>query len=275
MIAQNQFVKLNESAITAELGAELRLLAQVHLHEAIDSTNSFLLQKSRGCAVEICATEIQTRGRGRRGNAWHTPVRGVTFSLKLTLPVRLSEIGGGSLVCGVSLCEALHDFGVSKAAVKWPNDILVGHAKLAGVLVEVAAHSECDTTLVVGIGVNYVAGKERDSIDREIVDLNQLCGGSPPDRSRLIGAICNRIYADLTTSLPLDPTFVERWNKYDVLAGQRVTVVQRTAGNGGESCSGQGAGIDQYGHLLLETADRTRSFSSAEVTIEKPATAAE
>jgi BirA family biotin operon repressor/biotin-[acetyl-CoA-carboxylase] ligase len=270
MTDTNQFADLCEPLIVAQLSAELRSLTVVHLHESIDSTNSFLLQSDHGAGVEICAAEIQTRGRGRRGHAWHTPVRGVTFSLKLTVPVPLAEISGASLVCGVSLCEVLHSFGVSTATVKWPNDILAGHAKLAGILVEVAGHSQGDTTLVVGIGVNYVAGDERISIEREIVDLNQLCNGSPPERSKLIGAICSRVYTDLMTSLPLNTSFVGKWNHYDALAGQEVTVVQQAAQHEFVSHTGTGLGIDGKGLLQLETVDGIRSFSSAEVTIKKP-----
>jgi len=216
----------------AQLSAELRSLTVVHLHESIDSTNSFLLQSDHGAGVEICAAEIQTRGRGRRGHAWHTPVRGVTFSLKLTVPVPLAEISGASLVCGVSLCEVLHSFGVFTATVKWPNDILAGHAKLAGILVEVAGHSQ--------------------------------------GRSKLIGAICSRVYTDLMTSLPLNTSFVGKWNHYDALAGQEVTVVQQAAQHEFVSHTGTGLGIDGKGLLQLETVDGIRSFSSAEVTIKKP-----
>lgn len=273
MTDSNPFADLSESLIKAELSADLRSSVQVHLYDSIDSTNSFLLQREHRGGAEICAAEIQTQGRGRRGHAWHTPVRGVTFSLKLTVPVRLAEIGGASLVCGVSLCEALHSFGVSKAAVKWPNDILAGHAKLAGILVEVAAHSQTDTTLVVGIGVNYVAGDERNAIDREIVDLNQLCDGAPPERSRLIGAICNRVYGDLIASMPLSASFINKWNNYDALAGQKVTVARQAGQDSVISHSGLGSGIDQNGHLQLKTIDGIRSFSSAEVTIEKPGVA--
>ena len=259
---------LSASGIRSQLGDSLAA-SVLHLHASLESTNTYLLQSVDGAAVEICATELQTRGRGRRGKVWSTPKNSVTFSMKLTVPVPLSQIGGASLVCGVALCDTFHRLGVSQAAVKWPNDILVGGAKLAGILVEIATHNASSTTLVVGIGINYRAGPETEKIDREIIDLHQLFAGDPPDRSQLIGTICNRIHADLASALPLAATFVENWRSYDALAGQSV-VVQRSVSCGNtDSVAGNVEGIDKRGYLVVETNNGTRFFSSAEVSIQK------
>ncbi len=260
---------LSARVIRSELGDAMST-AKLHLHTSIESTNTYLLQSSEKSVVEICAAEVQTQGRGRRGKEWFTPMHGVTFSMKLTVPVPLMQIGGGSLVCGVALCDTFHKIGVARAAVKWPNDILVGDAKLAGILVEIAAHSEYSTTLVVGIGINYRAGPEQQKIDRQIIDLHRLYEGNPPDRSQLIGKICKRVHADLSEALPLMPSFIDNWSKYDALAGQSVTVVQGSPGSASaDSVTGCAAGIDERGYLLVETDQGPRSFSSAEVTIKK------
>ena len=258
---------LSASGIRGQLGESLSA-AVVSLHTTIESTNTFLLQSGDDTAVQICATELQTQGRGRRGKVWSTPQNSVTFSMKLPVSVPLSQIGGGSLVCGVAVCDTFHKLGIPRAAVKWPNDILVGDAKLAGILVEIAAHSETSSTLVIGVGINYRAGPEKLKIDREIVDLYQLFDGDPPDRSQLIGVICNRIYADLSAALPLKATFVENWRKYDALAGQSV-VVQVGGNSNVHSVAGKVAGIDKRGYLVVETESGTRYFSSAEVSIQK------
>jgi len=254
------------STIRSELGASLSD-SQLHLYASLDSTNTFLLSRSDTAGVDICAAEAQTQGRGRRGRVWRSPNCGVTFSMRLTVPVPLSQIGGGSLVCGVTLCEILRELGVTRAAVKWPNDILIGSAKLAGILVEIAAHSNRSTTLVVGIGINYQAGVERQGIDREIIDLHQLFDGDPPDRSRLIGRVCKGLYSDLPANLPLQAAFIENWQNYDALAGQ--TVIVKQSGANLDSVSGLATGIDKRGYLIVETDSGTRFFSSAEVTLQR------
>lgn len=246
-------------------------LAGVHVHvfDELESTNTWLLQRENKDALEICVTELQTKGRGRRGHVWQTPSRGITFSIKLTLPVPLTKIVGASLVCGVAVCETLHELGLSAAAVKWPNDILVGDAKLAGILVEVAAHTETTTTLVVGIGINYRSGAEAQSIDRAIIDLDRLFDGNPPERSSLIGRLCRHVYVSLMEALPLSAAFVKYWHRFDALAQKQVTVLSGVAqATNSESITGRAAGIDEQGHLMLETASGTRFFSSAEVTIQ-------
>ena len=242
---------------------------RVHVFDELESTNTWLLQREHKDAFEICVTELQTKGRGRRGHVWQTPARGITFSIKLTLPVPLTKIVGASLVCGVAVCETLHELGLSDVAVKWPNDILVGDAKLAGILVEVAGHTETTTTLVIGIGINYRSGAEAQLIDRTIIDLDRLFDGSPPERSRLIGRLCRQVFVSLSDALPLSATFVENWHRYDALSQKQVTVLSGVAHtDNSESITGLAAGIDEQGHLMLETASGTRFFSSAEVTIQ-------
>ena len=126
----------------------------------------------------------------------------------------------------------------------------------------------CIRDSVVGIGINYRAGPETQKIDREIIDLHQLFSGDPPDRSQLIGIICRRIHADLTSALPLAATFVENWRNYDALARQSV-VVQRSVSSGNtDSVAGIVEGIDKRGYLVVETDSGTRFFSSAEVSIQ-------
>jgi len=257
---------LSESAIRKELDDRVSGSADLHLHLSLPSTNSFLLRSTAKQAFEICATEQQTGGRGRRGKAWHTPERGVTFSMKMTVPLPLAQIGGASLVTGVAVCEMFRSFGIPQAAVKWPNDILVSRAKLAGILVEIAAHSERTTTLVVGIGVNYRTGPEKDSIDRETIDLQEALQGDLPDRSTLIGKICNRVFKDLTERLPLQRSFLANWSQYDALAGQMVRVFPG-AGSASDAVAGRVSGIDSRGYLALETDRGMRFFASAEVSI--------
>jgi BirA family biotin operon repressor/biotin-[acetyl-CoA-carboxylase] ligase len=94
----------------------------------------------------VAACEEQTAGRGRRGRVWTSPHGlGVLFSVSLrpaTPPDRLAPF---SVVAAEAVCAALDE----RAAVRWPNDVMVDGRKLAGVLAEVR-----DGQMVVGIGVN-------------------------------------------------------------------------------------------------------------------------
>lgn len=263
---------LSERDILDELSEPLRAAATVHTHTTIESTNSCLMASSEPCQLVICAAESQTAGRGRRGKNWVTPAAGVTFSMRLTLPVAVSRISGGSLVVGVAVCEALRSLGVAQATVKWPNDILVGNAKLAGILVEIAAHTKVSTSVVIGIGLNYRTGHERHQLERAVIDLDTLFEGDLPDRSKLIGNICGRVYTSINAGLPLSADFVSRWKDYDALVNREVDVI---VGRENETISGRVAGIDKVGRLALQTDDGIQYFSSAEISIKGLSSTAE
>src|SRR5918911_3234723 len=99
------------------------------------STNELLL--AEGCADVLLAAEEQTAGRGRRGRRWRSaPGKGVTFSMAKLVQRPLRELGGLSLAAGVGVARALRALGAAEVGLKWPNDLVVGDAKLGGILVQ-------------------------------------------------------------------------------------------------------------------------------------------
>src|SRR5688572_28899100 len=122
---------------------------EVRVVERCGSTNDLVFEANRAKPVLIAAEE-QTAGRGRRGRRWHSaPGAGATFSLgcRINRPVR--ELAALSLVAGVATARALRAVGVN-ARLKWPNDLVVGGAKLGGILVETRSSGYA----VIGIGIN-------------------------------------------------------------------------------------------------------------------------
>jgi BirA family biotin operon repressor/biotin-[acetyl-CoA-carboxylase] ligase len=117
------------------------------------STNADLLARAAGGAPEglVLAAEEQRAGRGRMGRAWVAPPRAaLTFSLLVrprTVPP--ARRGWLPLLAGVAVASAVHAVASVDARLKWPNDVLVGPAKLGGILAEAAGDA-----VVVGIGLN-------------------------------------------------------------------------------------------------------------------------
>src|SRR5918995_7269139 len=106
---------------------------EVRVVERCASTNDLAMRSS---VPVLIAAEEQTAGRGRRGRRWHSaPGAGVTFSLGRRIRRPPGELAALSLVAGVAAARALHALGVRPAALKWPNDLVVGGAKLGGILV--------------------------------------------------------------------------------------------------------------------------------------------
>jgi BirA family biotin operon repressor/biotin-[acetyl-CoA-carboxylase] ligase len=120
----------------------------------VASTNSFVANEAEAMVPFAGVFSWnQTQGRGRAGRRWES-LPGETLAVSLRLPNARpnAQISWLPLLAGYVLCSLLRSRGLHRAGVKWPNDILVGEAKLAGILAE-----KHPTFCVVGIGVNVGA----------------------------------------------------------------------------------------------------------------------
>jgi BirA family biotin operon repressor/biotin-[acetyl-CoA-carboxylase] ligase len=123
------------------------------------STNEELLAAARAGAAEgaVLAAEHQTRGRGRLGRTWTTaPGTALIFSVLLR-PDGVAPAARGwlPLLAGVAVARAVTSATGVQVSLKWPNDVLAGEAKLAGILAEQAG-----SAVVVGTGINVGAGRD-------------------------------------------------------------------------------------------------------------------
>jgi len=250
-------------AIRAQL-RELTVLQQT------DSTNSALarLPVEQRHAHALLA-EQQTAGRGRRQRAWHSPAGGnIYLSLGWRFATQTAALSTLPLVAALCLCRALDRTGLQGHGIKWPNDVLIDGAKLAGILVETQAVGSGPVLAVIGIGLNVrmpFSGSAHTTaiIDRPWTDLaSQL-----PSERRSISR--NEIVALLLEELlpGLErfeaegfAGFHDEWRQRDLLAGRRL----RLEGNGGfrygravavEDDGGLRVDIDDYGPQVLYAAD--------------------
>lgn len=167
---------MSATDIAARVGWTLEMV------ESTGSTNADLLARS-GHGVVLVARE-QTAGRGRLDRQWvSAPGDGLTFSVRLQVPSVVSAWGWVPLMAGLATADALRATGARGIAVKWPNDVVGGPGKLAGIL----AQRDGDA-VVIGIGVNLAFAGERP--DPNSVSVAEL-GGSPDADAVLAGVIEN------------------------------------------------------------------------------------
>lgn len=140
------------------LGAERHHLA------TCSSTNDEALARARAGAPHgtVVIADEQTAGRGRAGRRWHSPP-GANLYLSIVLRAArpAGELPSVTLAAGVGVCDAIRAASVTRARIKWPNDVLVGDRKLAGVLTEMVTRGGHPDAVVVGIGVD-VDGRRAD-----------------------------------------------------------------------------------------------------------------
>ena len=246
---------LDADRIAAALPDALReRLGAITVHWQVDSTNSDLLRSlaDGGPPIEACFAERQSRGRGRQGRTWHMPLAGgIALSVRWRFETGMSSLAGLSLAVGVALADALAAAGVRGAAVKWPNDIVVGERKLAGILIELAGDALGPCHAVVGVGINLrLDDRARAAIGQPCVDVATLAGTSMPSRNALAADVLARI-GDALACFAVDgfSAFAARYAALDALHGRAVRVLAAR----GERV-GIAAGIDSSGRLRVEEA---------------------
>jgi BirA family biotin operon repressor/biotin-[acetyl-CoA-carboxylase] ligase len=229
-----------------------------------NSTNAFMLNHASELeSGDICVAEYQSAGRGRRGRQWLSPYGHHMYaSLFWRLNLDISNASGLSLVVGCSIVKTLQELGVEGLGVKWPNDIYLEHKKLAGILIELSHHSDRQTELVIGFGINMSMSVEQgELIDQPWSDLSAM--DNMPDKTMLVVKIHQQLKRDLVLfeQQGLD-AFLQRWNDNDLFINREVTLLMAP-----NAVTGICRGIDKQGAILLENDQGTNAFVGGEISL--------
>jgi BirA family biotin operon repressor/biotin-[acetyl-CoA-carboxylase] ligase len=169
---------------------------RIRRFERIDSTNRIALDEARRGESEglVVVADEQYAGRGRRGRSWTAP-SGSSLLVSVLLRPRLGPDRAQllTMAASVSLAGAVREAAGFDPEIKWPNDLVVGNRKLAGLLAEadVSAAGSLDA-LVVGAGCNV----QWVSIPPELEGIATACNlqaGRPVDRGRVLTAYLDRL----------------------------------------------------------------------------------
>jgi BirA family biotin operon repressor/biotin-[acetyl-CoA-carboxylase] ligase len=150
---------------------------------------AFLLADQGARHGFVVVAEKQTRGRGRHGREWISPKGGIWMTAILRPPPSFTPLDGLPLVGALAVCLALSEKCDIKSKVRWPNDIVLNHLKLAGILVEarIAGNAPAFVLLGLGLNANFHAGLIRHWTENATTVLDIL--GSSVDRAGLISSI--------------------------------------------------------------------------------------
>ena len=224
----------------------------VEIHDTIGSTNDRALDLAAAGEPEgvIVLAEEQTSGRGRRERTWASQSRvGIYVSIILRPDVAATRAPLFTFTAAVAVAEALREACHVQAGIKWPNDVVVGRRKIAGILAESRGSDPRIREMVMGIGVNVnqTADDFGPLADRatsvrveagEVVDRVPILAAILEGFERRYGAVLRGQSADL----------LREWEALSALPrGRRVTVDGPTG-----RCEGTVAGVDEEGALLLD-----------------------
>jgi BirA family transcriptional regulator, biotin operon repressor / biotin---[acetyl-CoA-carboxylase] ligase len=242
----------------------------LELRRVVDSSNAVLLGGLRAGAMRhgaVVFAEQQTRGRGRRGRQWVSPFgRNLYCSFAWRFDAGVAALGGLSLVIGMGALRALARVGVPGVMLKWPNDLVVGGAKLGGILIEIDGEFSGPVTAVVGVGINVsMPADAAAAIGQAWTDLATVCGRHV-GRNELASALLDACFGILGEFAEHGfGHFLAEWARVDALAGEQVSV---SAGEG-SALQGRANGIDADGALRLLTEQGELRLSGGEISVRR------
>jgi len=238
---------VNEKSVALEGAGRLAFAAfQLHSVASTTSTQDVVRSAARAGAAPgfCCLAASQSAGRGRQDRRWLAPPgSGLLFSILARM--HHDRISGVPIAAGLATRAAIVSIADCDARVKWPNDILVGHRKLAGIICEVepAAPGE-GTAVVIGAGVNLTVPSFPPGVAG--ISLREVMA-SPPSARRLLAALlpelASRLDALETTGMaPLR----DEWMLHAYGIGATVTATSAAG-----VVTGVAEGIDDDGALLI------------------------
>lgn len=229
--------------------------------ESVDSTNNYavnLLKETKPASGTTILTRRQTAGRGQRGNTWEVdPDLNLTFSVIVYPEIPVTQVHQLSFMVALALTKSLSKF-VPSILIKWPNDILAGSKKLAGVLIENQFRGNQVASSVIGIGVNVNQFLFSDSLNA--CSLKSIAG---VDFN--LEAVFQEIYIqlDFYLNLLMEQNFALLSKSYhDTLFGKDE---ERKFIDANGEFSGVIQGVDDTGLLKIKCEGGIRKFDLKEI----------
>lgn len=261
---------LHADDLLARLPAKRVVGRDIQVFQETTSTNDVIEKFARDGVKEgvVVFAESQTKGRGRLGRKWISPVgKGLWFSVLLRPKLRPQEATQLTVVAATALARAIRSQTQLAPEIKWPNDILLRGRKVAGILTELSAEVDRVNHVILGIGldVNQVAEDFPPDV-RKIATSLKIETDAVVDRAALAAAILRELDRDYARVC--DGGFAEladEWESRCTTLGRNVSVHI-----GDRQVRGRAEALDDDGALLVRTEHgRIERIIGGDVSVEK------
>ncbi len=209
-------------------------LARLEYHERVGSTmdEAHRLAQAEAAAGTLVLADAQDGGRGRGGRSWASePDAGIWMTL-IERPRDSHALDVLALRVGLALSDALEPFCAGRITLKWPNDLLVGAGKLAGILIEARWRESLPEWVAIGVGINRRVPASFPGAATVHADI---------PRDELLRATLPAMRRAAAQGGRLTPDECARWADRDMAYGREIT----------EPRAGRAVGIDASGALLI------------------------
>ncbi|HVU28693.1 MAG TPA: biotin--[acetyl-CoA-carboxylase] ligase [Verrucomicrobiae bacterium] len=256
--------------LLARLGKTKIIGRDIRVFEQTTSTNDVIEKLARDGVREgvVVFAESQTKGRGRLGRKWISPARkGLWFSILLRPNLRPQETTQLTVASAIALRRAILAETNLRAEIKWPNDILIGGKKVAGILTELSAELDKVRCVILGIGIDVNLDAHEFPADlKKIATSLKVESGEKISRAELATAILRELDFDYSQICAGKfSEIADEWEAHCATIGKNVTVHI-----GDRKIRGRAESLGDDGALLLRTEHgRLERIIGGDVTLEK------
>ena len=237
----------------------------VHFARETDSTNLWIKRLAKEGASEgtLALAEFQSAGRGRLGRSWEVP-EGTSLMMSILLRPKFEPQYAPTLtlVMGMAVAKAVKNLGFD-VSIKWPNDVVVSHKKICGILTEMGVRDGKIDYAVIGVGINVNIREFPEEMADKATSL-YLESGREFDRSQIPGLVMEafeKYYEKFAATCDLSG-LKEEYESILANYNQPVRVLAK------EPYEGVARGITDGGELLVEKTDGTIvAVSAGEVSV--------
>ena len=237
----------------------------VHFARETDSTNLWIKRLAKEGAPEgtLALAEFQSAGRGRLGRSWEVP-EGTSVMMSILLRPKFEPQYAPTLtlVMGMAVAKAVKNLGFD-VSIKWPNDVVVSHKKICGILTEMGVRDGKIDYAVIGVGINVNIKEFPEEMADKATSL-YLESGKEFDRSQIPGLVLEAFeeyYEKFAATCDLSG-LKEEYESILANYNQPVRVLAK------EPYEGVARGITDGGELLVEKTDGTIvAVSAGEVSV--------
>lgn len=225
---------------------------QVHYFQTLESTNALALEMGRAGQKSgtVLVAETQTKGRGRLGKGWESPAgAGLYCTVILRPAIALAQLARITLAAGLATALAIDEVSGVVSRIKWPNDVLIGGQKVAGILVECQMTAGEEPLVAVGVGINLQTSyaKLPDELRARATSL-LLASGRVIGRGVMLAALLRRVEAMIVRLEQNDfAGILDEWRTKDATAHKKLTWLT----SDGQIVHGTSLGPDQEGLLVI------------------------
>lgn len=261
---------LHADDLLARLGKTKVVGRDIRVFQETTSTNDVIEKLARDGVKEgiVVFAEAQTKGRGRLGRKWSSPVgKGLWFSVLLRPELRPQEATQLTVASATALARAIRLQTGVVPEIKWPNDILIHGKKVVGVLTELSAETDRVRHVILGIGVDVNQGAADFPAElRKTATSLKIESGETVDRAALAAAILRELDVDYArVCAGKFAAVADEWEAQCVTLGRNVTVQI-----GNRAVLGRAESLDDDGALLVRTQHgRLERITGGDVILEK------